>query len=176
MTDEHTDFAAQAVEIEGLRAGTKFIKVCVCAHVDSHDPAHDEMFLLHLNRLTTQYESNIVTFDTSNNRDFWRQKDGMISAKKGFVIAYLGWGNLPMQGSADIMAELTIGIEKLKPRLATGTSYTDTDKLVDAQHNRRYLSQIGGQCRNIVEDITAVNFSTLNGTSFQIINASVVAL
>jgi hypothetical protein len=74
------------------------------------------------------------------------------------------------------MAELTIGIAPLRPRLASGTSYTETDKLEDKPHNQRYLSRIGGQYRNVGGTITGVRFSMLNNTPFSITSARIATL
>ena len=49
-------------------------------------------------------------------------------------------------------------------------------KLEDRQHNQRYLSQIGGQCSNIVDPVSSVSFSTLNGTAFRISTVAAQAI
>ena len=167
MADRIEEGLSPVFPISGLKADTLYARVCVTADVDGRSA--DEMLLMHLNQITRQYESNIVTFDTSNGRDYWRNAASQLSALRGFAVAYLGFGTVnPVQGAAMVMAEITVGIARLKPRLASGTSYTDTLKLEDRQHNQRYLSQIGGQCGNIVDPVTGVSFSTLNGTPFRI--------
>jgi|688.fasta_scaffold858335_1 hypothetical protein len=161
--------------ITGLREDTAYIYVCVTAQIEGR--RNDDIFLLHLNDATFGYESNIVTYDTSNQRDYWRPAAGTVSATKGFAIGYVGFGTVNQTlGAAAVMAELTIGIAPLRPRLASGTSYTETDKLEDKPHNQRYLSRIGGQYRNVGGTITGVRFSMLNNTPFSITSARIATL
>jgi hypothetical protein len=166
MTEDISGLTAP-YPISGLRADSEIIFVSVIAQIDGRQD--DDILLLHLNQAVGSYESNIVTYDTSNQRDFWRSAANTVSATRGFAIGYVGFGAVnPMQGAAMVMAELTIGIAPLRPRLATGSSYTATDKLEDRPHNQRYLSRIGGEYRNVGGSITQLSFSMLRNTPFRI--------
>lgn len=172
--DEHA-VLSELYPIENYREDASYIFVAVTAEIDGRVP--DDILFLHLNNLVGGYESNIVTYDTSNARDYWRNQAGTVSGTRGFAIAYAGFGavNL-MQGAATVMAQLTIGISPLLPRLASGTSYTDTEKLEVQKHNQRYLSQIGGRYANVAGQITTISFSTLKNTPFRIKSLRAVTL
>jgi len=140
-----------------------FAKIAVRAEIE--DRNDDEMLIMHLNQMVGRYDSNIVTFDTSNSRDYWRilPPGGQVSTSRGFAIGYVGF-----KKRASVIADITVAIAEFKPRVATGTSYTDHDVIDFQQHNQRYLSQIGGICRIGNGAITSVTFSTLHGTPFSV--------
>ena len=175
--------------IKGLTGDSLFAKVIVIAEVDGRPIVNgkslDECLLMHINQQVDVYESNIVTFDTSTGRPLWQNgidsgASAMLTTYKGIAIAYLGFGMTnPMRGAATVMAELTVGIKRFPPpvqRLITGTSYTDTEKLEGRQHNQRYLSQIGGEIRDVTNQVAGFSFSTLNGIGFALKTVSIVAV
>jgi hypothetical protein len=138
MTDDVSGLT-EPYPISGLKAAAEIIFVSVIAQIDGRQ--QDDILLLHLNQAVGGYESNIVTYDTSNQRDFWRPAADNDSATRGFAIGYVGFGAAnPMRGAAMVMAELTIGVAPLRPRLATGSSYTATE-------NSRTSPTINVTCR-----------------------------
>lgn len=174
MTDDVSGLTAP-YPISGLRADAEIIFVSVIAQIDGRK--EDDILLLHLNQSVGTYESNIVTYDTSTQRDQWRPAANTVSANRGFAIGYVGFGTVhPTQGSATVMAELTIGIAPFRPRLATGSSYTATDKLEAKPHNQRYLSRIGGEYLNAAGTVTELRFSMLRNTPFSIVTLRAVVV